>query len=154
MKFNPALIYETKEFLRKDISSYYQCCLLANSMDALRVYYEPIIPSKVVNISEISMDNNYFYYLGEKFLYLYPLKTNEIPSKRSWFEENDFDVAWNKYKKPYKEIIDFVYDPFNTDVHLSSFKEIKKEVLDKEKMIDDWDDWSELHNQKIKLVFV
>ena len=153
MKFNPALICETKDFFKKDISSYYQYCLLANSMDALRAYYD-IIPSKVINVCEVRLDNDFFYHLEEKFLYLYPLRSREIPSERLWFEEDDFDVAWSKYQKPYKETIDFVYYPFSTDVRVSSFKEVKKEVLDKEKMLEDWADWSELHNQKIKLVFV
>ena len=153
MNFNPALICDVTRF--KDIPKPRpKYVLLANSMDALKAYYEPIIPSKVIDVSEVGVDFNYFYHLGEKFLYLYPLNSKEIPSERLQFEEDDFDAAWSKYQKPYKEIIDFVYDPFNADVHTSIFKEVKKEVLDKEKMIEDQDDCGELYNQKAKLVFV
>ena len=134
-KFKPALIY-TWENLSNGIVFNFdtQYCLLANSMDSLKVFYENLTPNRLIKYTDIEIQDNYFYNLGIKFKYLYPILAEDIDSMKTWLDEDDFDKAWNKYKKPYK--LDSLWD------------------LDNDKMEMDWKQWGDLHNQKVKIVFV
>lgn len=95
-KFKPALIYTWKDLSNGFVFNFdTQYCLLANSMDSLKVFYENLTPSRLIKYTDIGIEiqDNYFYNLGEKFKYLYPISTEDIDSMKTWLDEDDFDKA-------------------------------------------------------------